>query len=96
MIFPFSYESMEKIQEELSSSVRQFAPRGLTSRMPYVAVGDGLGHRELVYSGSSAMSGDFVVEDVSVEDERFRRLVFLNNQSVIQSEAKLKKGRAFF
>ncbi|EZA55154.1 Methyltransferase-like protein, partial [Ooceraea biroi] len=37
-------------------------------------------------------SGQFVVEDVEDEDYELRRLVFLDNPYVIQSEARLKEG----
>lgn len=37
------------------------------------------------------MSGDFIVEEVEGDGgQLFRRLIFLNNQGVIQSEACLK------
>lgn len=39
---------------------------------------------------TSPLSGEFVVEDVKGEDAcYFRRLVFLSNRSVVQSEARL-------
>ena len=46
--------------------------------------------------GSSEISGQYVVEDVSVDGEWFRRLIFLHNSSVLQSEAKLKSGTENF
>lgn len=45
-----------------------------------------------MYEGSSEISGEFVVEDVDVEGATRRRLVFLGNQFLVQSEAKLKRG----
>lgn len=86
------YPSLKEIQNELSSCVKQLAPNAVTTNIPYVTVGDDLGSREAVYKGSSSFSGEFIVEDVSIENDRFRRLIFLNNQAVIQSEAKLKCG----
>ena len=38
------------------------------------------------------MSGEFVVEDVSVNGEIFRRLVFFNNPKLIQSESRILTG----
>lgn len=36
------------------------------------------------------MSGDYVIEDVQGDDRRyFRRLIFLSNRNVVQSEARL-------
>lgn len=52
---------------------------------------DDLGSRELVYSGNSEFTGDFVVEDVTIDGKKtYRRLIFLNNKLIIQSEALLK------
>ena len=43
--------------------------------------------------GQSELSGDYVIEDVqSDNNETYRRLVFLSNQNIVQSEAKLKRG----
>lgn len=40
----------------------------------------------------SPLSGDYVIEDVQGDDRRyFRRLVFLSNRNVVQSEARLLK-----
>lgn len=45
------------------------------------------------HRGVSALSGDYVVEDVHQEDgEVCRRLVFLANPNVVQSEAKIRTG----
>lgn len=85
---------MEDIQVELATSVTQLAPPGCSGQIPYLAIGSGLGERKTVYSGNSAFSGDFVVEDVEIDGQRFRRLIFLSNQAVIQSEALLKNGRS--
>lgn len=43
------------------------------------------------------MSGDFIVEEVEGDGgQLFRRLIFLNNQGVVQSEACLKLCMYFF
>lgn len=56
-------------------------------------MGNDVGKREVIHKGHSELSGEFVVEDVlGADDETFRRLIFLNNQFVIQSEAQLKTG----
>lgn len=57
-------------------------------------MGNDVGTREVMYKGKSAMSGEYVVEDVKGEDDEiFRRLIFMSNQSVIQSEAQIKFGK---
>ena len=62
-------------------------------KVPFLSIGEDLGNREVLYEGSSALSGDYVVEDVDGESgQKFRRLIFLSNKYVIQSEARLVTG----
>lgn len=49
-----------------------------------------------MHEGNSEYSGNYVIEDVEVEGNQFRRLYFLSTQSVIQSDAKLKTGKSSF
>lgn len=87
-----SYESINKIKEELSGKVMEFAQSGVNSasQVPFLSIGDDVGHRKVVHRGSSTYTGDYVIEDVEIDrDEMFRHLVFLSNKSVVQSEAKL-------
>ncbi len=64
------------------------APKGMQEQIPYLSLGSEVGNRETIYKGRSDMSGDFIVEEVTGQDKKiFRRLVFLSNQFVIQSEA---------
>lgn len=52
-----------------------------------------LGNVKEIARGESEISGGFIIEDAEGADNQlFRRLVFLSNQNVVQSEAKLKKG----
>lgn len=46
-----------------------------------------------MHEGVSEMSGGFVVEEILVDDQTFRRLIFLNNQAVVQSEAVMRSIR---
>ena len=63
--------------------------------MPFLTCGGDLGRREPRHRGTSALSGQYVVEDVHLEGgETVRRLVFLANTNVIQSEARLRRGAA--
>ncbi|CAL4094377.1 unnamed protein product, partial [Meganyctiphanes norvegica] len=87
-----TYTSLSSIQDELSTKVMELAPSRLPSntKVPFLSVGEDLGSREIRHRGESQFSGPFVIEDVgSSEGTKFRRLIFLNNQNVVQSEAKL-------
>ncbi|EDO48242.1 predicted protein [Nematostella vectensis] len=85
------YTSMDHIKEELSSKVMDLAPEGLTdkTKVPFLSVGGDIGIRKTVHEGSSSLSGDYIVEDITIGEDTFRRLVFLINPHGIQSEAKL-------
>ncbi|XP_055540802.1 eEF1A lysine and N-terminal methyltransferase homolog [Wyeomyia smithii] len=86
-----SYDSLDAVKEELSESVKSLAPAGLRVQIPYLSLGSDVGQRETIFSGHSAISGAYIVEEVLGNDNRLlRRLVFLNNQSVVQSEAMVK------
>lgn len=91
-----SYTSLDDIKKELNETVKSFAPRGVRdlSKVPFLSLGSDVGSREIVHKGTSSLSGDFVVEDVVADNNKlYRRLIFLNNQAVIQSEALLKNGK---
>lgn len=55
-------------------------------------MGGDIGVRTVKHQDRSPLSGDYVVEDVQGDDKRyFRRLIFLSNRNVVQSEARLLK-----
>ncbi|XP_046421551.1 eEF1A lysine and N-terminal methyltransferase homolog [Neodiprion fabricii] len=88
-----TYESLDAVKRELSITVRNLAPAGVSNdaQIPYLSLASNVGKREVCYEGDSKFSGQYVIEEI--EDDNgsvFRRLIFLNNQFVIQSEAKLK------
>lgn len=59
-------------------------------QVPFLSVGGDIGVRAVQHCASSPLSGDFVVEDVKGEGSCFfRRLIFLQNRNVVQSEARL-------
>jgi hypothetical protein len=73
----------------------ELSPSGLSSgeQVPFLSVGqDTLGERIERCRGRSNFSGEFVVEDVKVNQDYFRRLIFCSNPNLTQSEAKLKQG----
>nr|CAD7409038.1 unnamed protein product [Timema cristinae] len=90
------YKDLEAVQEELNDSILHLAPPGLGKNptIPFLSVGSDVGRREVCYRGHSPISGDFIVEEVERDGGNlFRRLVFLDNQNVVQSEARLKLCR---
>jgi len=62
---------------------------------PIMTVDNDIGNRKIVFQGQSEFSGDFVIEDVSCNGKVLRRLIFLNNPNVIQSEVELNIGEFF-
>ncbi|KAK1928594.1 Methyltransferase-like protein 13 [Phytophthora citrophthora] len=86
-----AFESTAKVQEELNAKVMELAPDTLGSdeKIPYLTVEEGLGARNIVHQGTSPLSGAFFVEEVQEDNETLRRLVFLSNTNVIQSEVKM-------
>lgn len=88
------YTTWDDVKEELSSSIRNLAPSGVRDlQIPFLSVGTDVGQREVIFKGKSQLSGDFVVEEIIQEGKLMRRLVFLSNQFVIQSEALIKTGK---
>ena len=66
---------------------------------PVLTLGDGLGSRVVLHEGSSAHSGDYVVEECdgcdggcSGEGVRLRWLVFLTSQHLAQTEIHMVPG----
>jgi SAM-dependent methyltransferase len=85
------YGDFNEVQTELGDAVCSLAPSDLKNKkIPYLSLGSDVGKRTIRFEGSSDFSGAYVVEDVEVDQEKFRRLFYLTSQLVIQSEAKLK------
>lgn len=61
-------------------------------QFPFLSLGDDIKQRNVQCRGHSDLSGDYVVEDVNVDGRYHRRLVFLANRNVVQSEVALKSG----
>ncbi|XP_078115744.1 eEF1A lysine and N-terminal methyltransferase [Sander vitreus] len=86
------YTDMQAVQSELSPMVMDLAPPGMPTnqQVPFLSVGGDLGWREEVSRGVSELSGEYCVENVKGEDgELYRRLVFLSNVALVQSESRL-------
>ena len=88
------------MQDELSAFVMELAPPELDpgAQVPFLSLGAGgdgsVGERAERCRGRSQFSGEYVVEDVEVGGELYRRLVFMNNPNITQSEARLKTGKS--
>ncbi|XP_034236144.1 eEF1A lysine and N-terminal methyltransferase homolog [Thrips palmi] len=89
-----TYPSLEELQEELSECILQVAPAGHNRKIPFLSAGQDVGVRTIVHKANSLISGDILIEEVEVEDEVFRRLIFLKNPNVIQSECRLKRVKS--
>ena len=64
---------------------------GKMPQVPFLTVGgDNINLRHVLYEGVSECSGRYVVQDVKCDDVTYRRLVFLDNRTIVQSEAMLK------
>ncbi|KAH9503388.1 eEF1A lysine and N-terminal methyltransferase [Bulinus truncatus] len=86
------YESLDAIKAELSNKVMELAPADCPpkAQIPFLSIGEDLGRRHPVAQGHSDISGDYLVEDVEINGKQvFRRLVFLTNKNVVQSEARM-------
>lgn len=94
------FESQQAVQEELTFVVQVFGRQGAflpsftnlnnTQNIPFMAL-DGLGKRKLVAEGRSELSGDYIVEEVETDGTLLRRLYFLSNPFLIQSEVIMKE-----
>ena len=83
------FDSLDAIKEELAGQITDFFPRS-AKRISFLSLGDDIGERRVLYQARSDFSGEYIVEEVVLSEGKFRRLVFLSNRNVIQSEAKLK------
>ena len=88
-----TFSTLDQIQTELSPHVLDFSPTGMPSgyKVPFLSTGNDneVGSRKERCRGHSQISGDYVVEDVQVGDEFYRRLVFLDRPNLTQTEAVL-------
>ncbi|XP_063358899.1 eEF1A lysine and N-terminal methyltransferase homolog [Cydia amplana] len=85
-----TFSNLDAVKEELAHSAKMLIPHGFSGQIPFLSLGSDVGRRVTVHSGSSKLSGDYVIEDVDIDGVPYRRLVFMDNQFLVQSEAKLK------
>jgi hypothetical protein len=92
------------VQQELTYVVQVLARQGTflpsyhqlkhanNSSIPFMA-SDGIGSRNVCAEGETTLSGTYLVEQVKADEERIvRRLYFMENPFVIQSEVAMKEG----
>ncbi|KAH8240559.1 hypothetical protein KR026_000152 [Drosophila bipectinata] len=84
------YSTLDEVKLELADSIKNLSPSGLTDQIPYLSLGSDVGKRETLICGFSKISGDFRIEEVEANGKTLRRLIFLSNQFVVQSEALVK------
>ncbi|RCN51753.1 methyltransferase domain protein [Ancylostoma caninum] len=89
-----SYSSLKEVQEELGPFATRFDPRDNGGLIDFLSCGS-VDVRITHASGESAINGKWTVEDVVVDEQEYRRLVFLSSSNIVQSEAPLKtvKGK---
>lgn len=58
-------------------------------QVPFLSVGGDIGMRTIQHRDNSTLSGEYVIEDVKGDSANYRRLIFLSNRNVVQSEARL-------
>ncbi|KAM6218575.1 eEF1A lysine and N-terminal methyltransferase isoform 3-T3 [Rhynchocyon petersi] len=79
-------------EKTLQQVDRMLAEVGRVLQVPFLSVGGDIGIRTVQHQACSPLSGDYVIEDVQGDDKHFfRRLIFLSNRNVVQSEARLLK-----
>ncbi|XP_037960566.1 eEF1A lysine and N-terminal methyltransferase homolog [Teleopsis dalmanni] len=85
------YNSLAEVKEELIDSIKSVAPQGFKEMIPILSLGNEIGKRETLVTGFSQISGEFRIEEVEGENGQvMRRLIFLSNEMLVQSEALVK------
>ncbi|GKY95177.1 methyltransferase-like protein 13 [Mayamaea pseudoterrestris] len=94
------FESQQLVQEELTFVVQLLSRQGKflpsytqinnEKDIPFMAL-DGLGKRRVVAEGQSELSGKYIVEQVQADAQQVRRLYFLDNPFLIQTEVVMKE-----
>ncbi|XP_012171376.2 eEF1A lysine and N-terminal methyltransferase homolog [Bombus terrestris] len=90
------FENWEAVKSEIEDCILNLAPEGLPGKnnIPFLSLGSDVGVRTICFEGKSNLSGPFVVEEIERDGSEFRRLIFLNNPYVVQSEARLKQAKS--
>nr|SVE89152.1 EOG090X02SD [Daphnia sinensis] len=93
------FDSLDSVQTELAGIVSSLQPQGLptNTQIPFLSLGAQVNQRKEIYRAASESTGEYVIEEVEEENDGkpviLRRLIFLSNPNVIQSEARMKNGK---
>lgn len=95
------FVNTEAVQQELTYCVQVLSRQGAflpkshsqlaaqqQKEIPFLAM-DGIGERNVIAQGETVLSGQYLVEQVRADDRMVRRLYFMDNPLVIQSEVAL-------
>lgn len=90
---PHKFGSKTDLQNELSSIIITLRPREMDDRpdelIPFMEIAGDLGW-EVLEQSSSVATGEYIIEEREVRsDAVFRRLIYLQNQAFVQTEARL-------
>ena len=84
----------------MSPKIIELAPKDIPAgyKIPMLSLGPDLDVRDIKFKGSSQISGEFFVEDVTSteQDELTRRLVFQSIIPTVQTEVILKSSGKLF
>ncbi|XP_026468602.1 methyltransferase-like protein 13 [Ctenocephalides felis] len=88
------YESWDAVKAELTANIKLLKPAGSEDNIPFLSLGTDVGFRVEIYRGESKISGEYVIEEIpqqpGVDSISLRRLIFLSNPFLVQSEALVK------
>ncbi|CAJ0602264.1 unnamed protein product [Cylicocyclus nassatus] len=89
-----NYSSLKDVQDELGPFVSRLDPREKGGMIDFLSCGS-VDVRNTRATGESKMNGKWTVEDVVIDEQEYRRLIFLSSSNIVQSEAPLKivKGK---
>jgi SAM-dependent methyltransferase len=101
------FVNTETVQQELTYVVQVLSRQGTflpkshsqlfaqaqQTEIPFLAM-DGIGERNVIAQGETVLSGPYLVEQVRADDRMVRRLYFMDNPLVIQTEVALMSGES--
>eukprot|EP00615_Pteridomonas_danica_P000556 CAMPEP_0114352280 /NCGR_PEP_ID=MMETSP0101-20121206/17825_1 /TAXON_ID=38822 ORGANISM="Pteridomonas danica, Strain PT" /NCGR_SAMPLE_ID=MMETSP0101 /ASSEMBLY_ACC=CAM_ASM_000211 /LENGTH=556 /DNA_ID=CAMNT_0001492597 /DNA_START=734 /DNA_END=2404 /DNA_ORIENTATION=- len=88
----YKFDSLEHIKNELSQTVVDFSPHHFKGKIPFITTEDGAGIRNAVSNGKLTYGDEYIVEEAEINGMVVRRLVFMTNSNVIQTEVRLLKN----
>lgn len=91
------FQSLEAVKKELDPFIMQLTQKS-NMKIPYLTPANDIGMRKEIYTTTSELSGEIVVEEVQGEEqaEVLRRMIFSSHKGLIQSEARIVNGKLDF